>query len=184
MAFLAGLIPALLGGIAGATNPRPPALDPTQRGSLDQLIKSLMPNATGTPKIDPVQQNLMYGNIAQNQTGGMDAVTHALVSRGLGHSGLLGGALTQVANQAQQGRNQADLGLQQQAVQQKQLSIQDILGLLGVSNIPGQSGVGAFFSGMAGPAAYSIQNMLNNRSGGGGGSSNFTTPGGFWSGNS
>lgn len=169
--ILGGVGSSLLGGLAGATNPRPPSLDPTQRGALDDLIKNLMPNALGTPQIDPVQQSLLYGNIAQSQTGGMDAVTHALVSRGLGRSGLLGGALTQVANQAQAGRNQADLGLQQQAVQQKQLSIQDILGLLGVGNTPGQSGAGAFFSGMAPVAAYSIMSAINNRnksSGGGG----------------
>lgn len=163
MAALAGLIPALLGGISGAANRRPPSLDPTQSGSLDALIRSLMPNATGTPQIDPTQQALMYGQVAQNQTGANNAVTNSLVSRGLGHSGLLGDALTQVANQAQSGRNTGNLQLQQQAIQQKQLSIQDILGLLNVSNIPGQSGFGAFMNGMAPVAAYSIQNMLNNR---------------------
>ncbi len=164
MAAIAGaLVSGLLGGISGAANKRPPSLDPTQSGSLDALIKSLMPNATGTPQIDPTQQALMYNNIAQGQTGANNAVTNALVSRGLGHSGILGGALTQVANQAQSGRNEANLGLQQQAVQQKQLSIQDILGLLNVSNIPGQSKFGGFMQGMAPIAAYSIQQMLNQR---------------------
>lgn len=166
-AGIGGLASSLLGGIAGATNTRPPSLSPGQSSALSNLLgtpgqpSQLLQTAMGTPKIDPVQQNLMYGSIAANQTGGMDAVTHALVSRGLGHSGLLGGALTQVANQAQAGRNQADLGLQQQAIQQKQLSIQDILGLLGVNNTPGQSGAGGFFAGMAPVAAYSIQSAMN-----------------------
>src|SRR2546425_1019270 len=133
MAFLGGLASSLLGGLAGLGNRRPPSLDPTQRQSLDELLKNLMPRATGTPQIDPTQQALMYGNIAQGQTGAFDAATHALTSRGLGRSGLLGSALMQVANQAQQNRNQANLGLQEQAVQQRQLSIQDILGLLNVN---------------------------------------------------
>lgn len=175
MGFLApligGLLPGLISGLAGSANTRPPSLDPTQRGSLDSLIKGLMPTAQGTPTIDPIQQALMYGNIAASQTGANDAVTNALVSRGLGHSGLLGGALTQVANQAQQSRNQANLGLQQQAIQQKQLSIQDILGLLSVNNAPGQSGGAGFLNGMAPVLAYSIQSMMNNGGFGGGGSS-------------
>jgi len=129
---------------------------------MNQLIPSLLPTATGTQHIDPVQQGLMYGNIAQGQTGAFNAVTNALASRGLGHSGLLGGALTQIGNQAQSLRNQSDLGLQQQAFQQKQLSIQDLLGLLGTPNVPGQSGLGGFLAGMAPIAAYSIQNALNN----------------------
>jgi hypothetical protein len=161
--------PAILGGISGAANKRPPSLDPTQKGSLDSLLQQLMGQVKGTPTIDPIQQQLMYGQIAQGQTGANDAVTHALVSRGLGRSGLLGGALTQVANQAQTGRNTANLGLQQQAIQQRQLNIQDILGLLNVSNVPGQSTGGGFLAGLAPILAYSIQNAMNNRGSGGGG---------------
>lgn len=166
--IIGGIVPALLGGVAGATNTRPPSLDPTQRKSLDTLIPYLQNIATGPAGIDPIQKALMYGNIAGNQTGAMDAVTHALVSRGLGHSGLLGGALTQVVNQAQQNRNQADLSLQQQGVQIKQQDIQNLLSALNVQNIPGQSGIGGFFSGMAPIAAYSIQSALNRSAYGGG----------------
>lgn len=176
MAFLAGLIPALLGGITGASNTRPPSLDPTQRGSLDQLLQQLMGQVGGAPTIDPVQQALMYGNIAASRTGADTAVTHALSSRGLGTSGLLGAGLIQNQNVATQSQNAANLGLQQQAVQQRQMNIQDILGLLNVNNTPGQSGFGGFMAGLAPILAYSIQHMANNgspggRSSGGGGDS-------------
>lgn len=162
MAALLGAIPSLIGGIAGLFNKRPPALNPGQTTDLNALLSSLLPTAQGTPKIDPTLQALSYGNIATNQTGANNAVTNALVSRGLGHSGILGGALTQVANQAQQGRNASDINLQNQAIQQKQLSIQDILGLLNVNTTPGQSSAGGFAAGLAPILSYSIQNMLNN----------------------
>lgn len=145
---------AIAGGIAGATNTRPPSLDPTQQNALHNLLSSLMPNATGTPTIDPIQQALMYGNIAASRTGADTALTHALVSRGLGRSGILGEGLIQNQNTAQQAQNQTNLVLQQQAVQQKQLNIQDILGLLQVPNIPGQSGAGGFFGGVAPMLAF------------------------------
>jgi hypothetical protein len=163
MAALLGAIPSLLGGLSGLFNQRPPALNPAQSGALNSLIPNLMGKATGTPTIDPTQQALMYGGVAQNQTGANNAVTNSLVSRGLGHSGILGGALTQVANQAQQSRNQGNMGLQQQAVQQQQFDLQTLLGLLNVNATGGQSGAGAFSAGMAPVAAYSIQNMLNSR---------------------
>lgn len=185
--LLGGLATSLLGGAAGATNARPPSLDPNQQNALASLLTpggNLMKTAGAPAGIDPVQQALLFGNNANSQTGANNAVTHALVSRGLGHSGLLGGALTQVANQSQQNQNQINLGLQQQGIQQKQMSIQDILGLLGVNNTPGQSGGGAFMAGMAPVAAYSIQRAMNNMGGGTAGSSNFTTPGGFNSGSS
>jgi hypothetical protein len=69
---------------------RPPSLDPSQQNALHGLLASLMPNATGTPQIDPIQQALMCGNIAASRTGADTALTHALVSRGLGRSGILG----------------------------------------------------------------------------------------------
>lgn len=165
-----------LSGLAGLLNPRPPALNSQQSGALNTLIPSLLGPATGTPRIDPIQQALMYSQIAQSQTGAGNSAIHSLVGAGLGHSGLLGSALTQVANQAQTNRNTADLGLQQQSVQQKQLSIQDLLGLLGVNTTPGQSGGGAFMAGLAPVAAYSIQNMLNSHAGNPGGG---TLPGGL-----
>jgi hypothetical protein len=130
----------------------------------------LMQQVQGTPKIDPIQQALMYGQNAQSLTGANNAVTHALVSRGLGQSGILGAGLMQNANQSQANQNNINLGLQQQAVQQRQLTIQDILGLLNVNNTPGQSGFGGFMAGLAPVAAYSIQNALNRSYGGGGGS--------------
>lgn len=164
-AAIAPIATSLIGGIAGASNTRPPSLDSTQSSSLDALIKSLMPTAQGTPHIDPIQQMLMYGQNAAGRAGADNAVTHALTSRGLGTSGLLGGALMQNQNQSQSNQNQIDLGLQQQAVQQKQLSIQDLLGLLGVNNTPGQSGFGGFMAGMAPIAAYSIQKAMNGGSG-------------------
>ena len=187
MGFLGPLlsgISSVVGGIAGASNTRPPSLDETQSTSLDALIKNLMPNATGTAKIDPIQQALLYGQNAQSLTGANNALTHALVSRGLGRSGLLGAGLIQNQNQSQVNQGNINLGLQNQAIQQKQLNIQDILGLLNVNNTPGQSGFGGFMAGLAPVLAYSLQHMSNNSGGGGGGSQNFTTPGGFYSGNS
>jgi hypothetical protein len=174
MSFLApllgGLFSGLLGGAAGSANTRPPALNPTQTNALNGLIPSLMPTATGTPKIDPIQQALMYGQIAQSRTGADTGITHSLVSRGLGRSGILGDALIQNQNKAQQSQNEANLTLQQQAVQQKQLSIQDLLGLLNVNATPGQSKGGGFLNGLAPVLAYSIQNMVNSRNSGNGSS--------------
>lgn len=167
MPVIGGIASSLLGGLAGAGNARPPALDPSQRGSLDSLIKALMPTATGNPTIDPVQQMQMFGQNAQSLTGANNSVTHALTSRGLGRSGLLGAGLMQNQNQSSVNQGNINLGLQQQAVQQKQLSIQDLLGLLNVNNTPGQSGFGAFMAGLAPVAAYSMQRQLNNSYGGG-----------------
>ncbi len=116
-----GFLGALLGGLAGGSNTRPPSLDPTQRTSLDALIKNLMPTATGAPKIDPLQQSLLYGQNAQSLTGANNQATHALTSRGLGTSGLLAQALMQNANQSQVNQGNINLGLQNQAIQQKQL---------------------------------------------------------------
>lgn len=171
--LIGGLISSIFGGAAGAANTRPPALNPAQSGALNQLLTnngpgSLLYTAQGTPQIDPIQQALMYGQIAQSRTGADNALTHALVSRGLGRSGVLGAGLIQNQNEAQSQQNQANLGLQQQAVQQKQLSIQDLLGLLNVNATPGQSKTGGFLNGLAPVLAYSIQNSLNSRNGGGG----------------
>lgn len=167
--LLGAILPSILGGIGGASNTRPPSLDPTQQRTLDQLLPQLLGNVQGPIQIDPVQQALMYGQIAANQTGANNAITHALVSRGLGHSGLLGQGLIQAGNQAQASRNEANLGLQQQAFQQRQLNLQDILGMLNVGSVPGQSKTGGFFAGMAPLLAYSIQSGLNRNSLNGGG---------------
>lgn len=165
VAALPALIPGLIGGIAGAANGRPPSLSPVQSQSLNALLPQLMGQVQGTPQIDPVQQALMYNQINQGLTGANNGVTNALVSRGLGQSGLLGAGLIQNQLGAQQARNTANLGLQQQAIQQRQANIQDILGLLNVNNTPGQSGFGAFTAGLAGPLSYSIQSMMNNNHG-------------------
>lgn len=162
MAGILGVIGSLLGGITGMANPRPPSLSPVQSQALNSLIPSLQQGAQATPAIDQTQQNLMYGNVAANQTGANNAAIHSLTAAGLGHSGLLGGALTQVANQAQQSRNQGNMGLQQQAVQRQQFDIQSLIQSLNVNNTPGQSPFGAFTAGMAPVAAYSLQNYLNN----------------------
>ena len=167
MAALLGAIPSLLGGVAGLFNKRPPSLSPEQSGALNSLIPNLQKGAEATPQIDPAQQALMYNNVAANQTGGFNAANHALTAAGLGHSGLLGNALTQVANQAQQSRNEGNMGLQQQAIQRQQFDIQSLLQAIGINNTPGQSNMGAFSAGVAPVAAYSIQQMLNNRNNGG-----------------
>lgn len=156
---IAGLAGSVIGGIGGASNTRPPSLDPTQRNSLDSLLKQLMPTVGTTPTIDPVQQSLMRNEIAGAGVGGANRVTNALVSRGLGRSGLLAQGLTQNSNQVSAAQNQSDLALQQQAVTQRNTTIQQILGLLGVTNIPGQSGAGGFLSGFAGPFAKTLASL-------------------------
>lgn len=154
-----GGVGALAGGIGGATNPRPPSLDPTQRGTLDSLLKMLSGTVGTTPTIDPVQQAAERNQIAGAGVGGANRITNALVSRGLGRSGLLAQGLTQNSNQVASAQNQSDLSLQQQAISQRNTTIQQILGLLGVTNVPGQSGVSGFFSGAGsslGPLAYAL----------------------------
>jgi len=158
-ALTAGLGSALLGGLAGAANTRPPSLAPYQHKDLKALLASLMPVATGTPTIDPVQQMLMYGQIAQGRQGADTGVTHALTSRGLGQSGLLGAGLIQNQNQATANQNTANLALQQQAIQLKQAAIQQLLQGIGISDVPGQSGIGGFLAGLAPTLAYSIQSQ-------------------------
>lgn len=150
---------AILGGIGGASNTRPPSLDPTQRFTLDALLKQLYPQVGVTPTIDPTQRALMFGNIAQEGVGGANRITNSLISRGLGRSGLLARGLVGNSQGVQAAQNQTDLGLQQQAIQQRNTTINQILSLLGVSNIPGQSGFGGFMSGFAGPFAKALSLM-------------------------
>lgn len=154
-----GGIGALAGGIGGATNPRPPSLDGTQRSVLDGLLNNLYPSTFKAPQIDPVQQSGLYDQIARSGVGGANRVTNALTSRGLGRSGLLAQGLTENSNQMAGEQSNANLQLQQQAVTQRNQTIQQIMGLLGVSNIPGQSGLSGFFSGAGsalGPLAYAL----------------------------
>lgn len=157
---------ALAGGIAGAANRRPPALNPAQQNALNSLLgpnSSLLSTAMGAPKIDPILQALMFGQNAQSLTGANNQATHALTSRGLGRSGLLAQALMGNANQSQVNQGNINQSLLNLGYQQKQASIQDILGLLGQNATPGQSGFGGFMAGLAPILAYSIQNMQNNR---------------------
>src|SRR5205807_1502813 len=107
---------ALIGGAGGASNRRPPSLDPTQSSTLDNLLKQLYPQVGATPKIDPVQQSLLYDQIAKSGVGGANRITNALTSRGLGRSGLLAQGLTQNANQVSAAQTGANLDLQQQAI--------------------------------------------------------------------
>ena len=186
MAFLGGLVSSLLGGISGAANPRPPALNPLQTHALNSLLgpnSNLMQLSTGTPTIDPIQQALMFGQNAQGLTGANNAITHVLTSRGLGRSGLLGAGLMQNQNQSQVNQGNIDLNLQQQAIQRQQAAWQQIAQLLNVNATPGQSGFGGFMAGMAPVAAYSIQNALNSGNNPfasfGGQTGQVTTGGGF-----
>src|ERR1700730_14352575 len=95
----------LASGLGGALNTRPPSLSPVQQNALNTLLPNLMNGpygATKTPTIDPIQQALLYGNIAASRTGADTALTHSLVSRGLGRSGILGAGLIENQNAAQQ----------------------------------------------------------------------------------
>src|SRR5256884_3516155 len=144
-------IGGLIGGVlSGRANKRPPSLDPTQSGSLDSLLKMLVPTVGTTPKIDPTQQALMYDEIAKSGVGGANRVTNSLVSRGLGRSGLLASGLVQNSNQIASAQTGTNLSLQNQAINQRNTTIQQILGLLGVGNIPGQSAFGGAMA-RAGP---------------------------------
>ena len=124
MGALLGGIGALAGGLAGLLNPRPPSLSPVQSGALNQLIPSLMAKTQGPAQIDPTQQAALFGQINQNTVGANNAAIHSLTGAGLGRSGLLGSALIQNQDQAASSKNQADLGLQQQAVQVQQQDLQ------------------------------------------------------------
>ena len=173
--IVAGVAGSLLGGAGGASNTRPPSLDPTQRTTLDSLLTTLRGSVGTTPTIDPVQRALMFKNIAEEGTLGANRVTNALASRGLGRSGLEARALTANSNAVTAAQNQSDLALQQQAITQRNTTINQILGLLGVPNIPGQSGVGGFLSGFAGPFAKLLAGL---NSGGGTSAANLGwTPG-------
>src|SRR5574337_568362 len=149
----------LLGGLAGLGNRRPPSLDPTQSHTLDELLRVLLPQAEATPRIDPIQQGLLYADIARSGHGAENRVTNSLVSRGVSRGGLLASGLTGVSQGTQLAQNQTNLHLQQQAIQQRNQTIQQILGLLGVGNIPGQSGFGAFMSGAAPSLAYGLSRL-------------------------
>ena len=153
---------SLLGGLAGVANPRPPSLNPAQLKALNTILPFLTKGAMGPLSINPQEQALNYGNIAQSRTGADNALTHALVSRGLGRSGILGAGLMQNQLGATAAQNTSNMGLLQQSFQQRLADLQALMEGLNVNATPGQSGFGGFMAGMAPVAAYSIQNALNN----------------------
>ena len=157
-----GALGSVLGGISGAANTRPPSLNPAQSKALNTILPFLTQGAMGPLSINPQEQALNYGNIAQSLTGANNAVTHSLVSRGLGRSGILGSALMQNQLGATQAQNSSNMGLLQQSFQQRLADLQALMQGLNVNATPGQSGFGGFMAGMAPVAAYSIQNALNN----------------------
>lgn len=179
---ITGIAGSLIGGAGGATNTRPPSLDRTQSTTLDSLLQTLSPTVGAKPTIDPALRAGAFNDIAAGGVGGANRITNALTSRGLGRSGLLASALTQNSNQVSANQNSANQFLSNQAIQQRNTTIQQILGLLGVNNTPGQSGIGGFLSGFAGPFAKTLASLSLNPSNGSGGS--FTTPGGWNSGSS
>lgn len=158
---IAGVASSVIGGLGGAANTRPPSLDKTQSTTLDSLINQLYPKTVQNPTIDPVQQSSIFDQIARSGVGGANRVTNTLTSRGLGRSGLLAAGLTQNSNQIAGEQTGANLQLQQQAVNQRNTTIQQILQLLGVNNTPGQSGIGGFLSGFAGPFAKTLAGLSN-----------------------
>lgn len=156
---IAGIGGAIAGGIGGASNTRPPSLDKTQSTTLDSLLKTLAPTVGGTPTIDPALRAGAFNDIAAGGVGGANRITNLLASRGLGRSGLLSSALTQNSNQVSANQNSANQFLTNQAIQQRNTTIQQIAQLLGVTNIPGQSGFGGFMSGFAGPFAKTLASL-------------------------
>lgn len=179
---IAGVAGSVIGGLGGAANTRPPSLDKTQSTTLDSLLNQLYPSVSKTPTIDPVQRNIEFGNIAQEGVGANNRVTNALTSRGLGRSGLLAQAVTQNSLGVQAAQNQTDLALQQQAISQRNTTINQIMQLLGVSNIPGQSKIGGFLSGFAGPFAKTLASLGGGGSSSGGGMGVPGSGNGGWSG--
>lgn len=163
---------ALVGGLAGLGNRRPPSLTRTQSSTLDMLLKDLYPQTKSTG-IDPIQQALLYDEIARSGRGAETRLTNRFASRGL-RGGLVAQGLSDVSGNIQGAQNQANLMLQQQSIQQRNETIRQILGLLGVQDIPGQSGFGAFMAGAAGPLAYALTQLR----GGGGGSGGSSAPAG------
>lgn len=155
---------ALIGGLAGRANKRPPSLTRTQSSTLEMLLKDLYPQTKQTG-IDPIQQGLLFDEIARSGRGAETRLLNRFASRGL-RGGLVGQGLSDVSGNIQQSQNVANLGLQQQSITQRNQTIQQILALLGVQNIPGQSGLGAFLGGAAGPLAYALTQF--GRGGGGG----------------
>ena len=160
-AAIPGIAGGIMGGLAGLGNKRPPSLDPTQRFTLDSLLGQLYPKGRGIgeAQIDPRQQALMFGNIAAQGRGGENRITNQFAARGLGRSGLLAQGLMQNSAGMQEAQNRTDLTLQQQAITQRNETIRQIVQLLGVNNIPGQSNAGAFMAGFAPPAAQGFSQL-------------------------
>lgn len=153
---------AVIGGIAGGSNKRPPTLSPQQQAAQNADIQAATKSATGPATIDPTQQAAIYDGIARSTTGANDAATHALVSRGLGRSGVLAGAIENNEAAASGQQTQANLSLQQQALQNQQFNRTLLNQLTQTPNIPGQSTTGAITAGAAAPLAYAAQTFANN----------------------
>ncbi len=164
VAPLASLASPIIGAIAGGTNKRPPSLSPQQQQAQNTDIQAATKSATGPVTIDPTQQAAVYDNIARSTAGANDATTHALVSRGLGRSGILAGGIENNEAVAAGSQNQANLSLEQQALQNQQFNRTLLNQLTQTPNLPGQSTAGAVSAGAAAPLAYVAQNYANNNS--------------------
>ena len=160
-AAIAPLAGAAIGAISGASNPRPPSLTPQQNTALNASLASNSATANAPASIDPVQQALMYGQNARNTVAANNATTNALASRGLGSSGILASGIQQNEDTNQVNNSNTDLALQQQSIQQKDFANQMIASLTKVSDIPGQSTLGAATAGAAGPLTAAIGNASN-----------------------
>lgn len=157
-AAVAPLAGSVIGAIAGGANKRPPSLSPQQQQAQNSDIAAAEKSATGPVTIDPTQKNAVYSNIAASTTGANDALTHALAARGISKSsGVEGAGL--IANQAQaaSSQNNANLTLEQQALQNQQFNRSLLNNLTQTPNIPGQSTTGAITAGAAAPLAYALQ---------------------------
>lgn len=148
---------AIVGGIAGGANARPPSLSPQQQQAQNTDIQAATKSATGPVTIDPTQQTAIYDNIARSTAGANAASTNAAASRGLGRSGVLASNLQQNQDVAAASQNQANLSLEQQALQNQQFNRSLLSQLTQTPNIPGQSTTGAVTAGAAGPLAYALQ---------------------------
>lgn len=161
VAPLAGIATSVIGGIAGATNKRPPSLSQQQQSALNGQLQSDQ-RAADNSNIDPTLLNTNLDANARQLAGANDQVTHSLASRGLARSGVLAQGLEN--NAAQSSANQTSItnNLQNAAIQRQQFNQTMINQLLGIKDTPGQSTAGGFFAGAAAPAAYAIQNAANN----------------------
>lgn len=181
-AAIAPLAAPVIGAIAGGANKRPPSLSPQQQQAQNTDIQAATKDATGPVTIDPTAQGAIFDGINRNTTGANDATTNALVSRGLGRSGVLAGGIENNEAAASGAKANANLSLEQQALQNQQFNRNLLNQLTQTQNVPGQSSFGAATAGAASPLAYALQMAKNGQSGGsngggGGGGSYFDSTG-------